>query len=325
MINYDRATPLRPKVFISCGQHTDEERGIARQIASELFKLGFEPYVAVVEQTLEGLKTNLFRQLETSEYFLFIDFKRERMGWRKPHRGSLFTNQELAIASFLGLEAIGFQEVGVRERDGMVSVMQLNAERFSNRSYLVDQVLDRVRAQWRTGWRRALAFEVGLNPYDERYSDATFQEADGAGQFRFHFLAVRNLHDRLAAYHCQVYVTRLNLVDSALDLLRAGTELKWSGYKYPAVRIRPGTARPFDALVVPHASPKDAFLHSITDATDYFTRFCSLGTFEIEFEVTSSNFPSSRCQALITIGKTVEDITIDLLAKGDDASGVTLA
>ncbi|NUM38791.1 MAG: hypothetical protein HUU52_06630 [Armatimonadetes bacterium] len=301
---------LRPKVFISCGQHTEDERGIARQIADELSKFGFEPYVAVIEQTVEGLKNNLFRQLETSEYFLFIDFKREQIANSADHRGSLFTNQELAIASFLGLEAIGFQEVGVKQYDGMIGVMQLNAEPFRDRSGLVEQVLKRVHAQWRSRWKRALTFEVGLNPYNEFYSDATFHEDDGENQFRFHFLAVRNLHDRVSANDCQVYVTKLNLVDSALDLLRAGTELKWSGYMYPAVRIRPGTARLFDALVVPHASTKNAFLHSITDATDYFSRLCSEGTFEIEFEVTSSNFPTARCQALISIGASVEDSTI---------------
>jgi len=316
---------LRPKIFISCGQHSDEERGIARQIADELSKLGFEPYVAVVEQTVEGLKNNLFRQLETSEYFLFIDFKREPIACSADHRGSLFTNQELAIASFLGLEAIGFQEVGVRQFDGMIGVMQFNAESFSDRSDLVNRVLARVQSQWHTGWRRALTFEVGLNPYDEPYSDATFQEVGEAGRFRFHFLAVRNLHDRLSANECQVYVTRLNLVDSDLDLLRAGTELKWSGYSYPAVRIRPGTARLFDSMVVPHDSPKDAFLHSITDATDYFTRFCIQGTFEIEFEVTSSNFPSSRCQAVVTIGATVDECKIELRAEAEESSGVTVA
>jgi hypothetical protein len=50
------------------------------------------------------------RQLETSDYFLFIDFKRERIRCPNIFRGSLFTNQELAIASFLGLESIVFQE-----------------------------------------------------------------------------------------------------------------------------------------------------------------------------------------------------------------------
>jgi hypothetical protein len=316
---------LKPKVFVSCGQHTEDERGIARQIAEELTRLGFEPYVAVIEQTVEGLKNNLFRQLETSEYFLFIDFKREQFANSTDQRGSLFTNQELAIASFLGLDAIAFQEDGVRKLDGMLYAMQLNPESFADRSGLVVQVLKRVQAQWRTGWRRALTLEVGLNPYDESFSDAAFQEDDEERLFRFHFLAVRNLHDRVSANDCQIYVTKLNLVNSALDLLRAGTELKWSGYMYPAVRIRPGTARPFDALVVPHASTKDAFLHSITYATDYFTRLCTEGTFEIGFEVTSSNFPTARCQALITIGESVEDCTIDLQGNGDDESEVTLA
>ena len=46
---------LPARVFISCGQDkgTDEVQ-VARDIAAEFRKLGFDPYVAVEEQTLRG-------------------------------------------------------------------------------------------------------------------------------------------------------------------------------------------------------------------------------------------------------------------------------
>lgn len=68
---------FRARVFISCGQakHTDEP-AIADAIAKELTDLGFDFYIAVQEQTLSGLKENIFRKLRESEYFLFVDFKR---------------------------------------------------------------------------------------------------------------------------------------------------------------------------------------------------------------------------------------------------------
>ena len=48
-------------MFISCGQAkgTDEER-IAAEIARRLQELGFDPYIAIQEQTLRGLKENIF-------------------------------------------------------------------------------------------------------------------------------------------------------------------------------------------------------------------------------------------------------------------------
>ena len=225
---------LRPKVFISCGQHTEDERGIARQIADELSKLGFEPFVAVMEQTVEGLKNNLFRQLETSEYFLFIDFKRDQFANSAEHRGSLFTNQELAIASFLVLEAIGFQEEGVRRLDGMLGAMQLNAESFADRSALVAQVLQRVDERWTTGWKNGLRFETSQPSHNDAFV--------GKNPCRFHFLSVHNLHNRKSADNCQVFCKSLRRLGSDRDLLKAATELKWTGYPYPEARIRPGTS-----------------------------------------------------------------------------------
>src|SRR6266571_4187938 len=95
---------LRARVFISCGQskHSDEVE-TARKIARRLQELGFDPYIAVEEQTLRGLKENIFSQIENSEYFVFVDFKREQLVSNDPpmHRGSLFSHQELALASFL--------------------------------------------------------------------------------------------------------------------------------------------------------------------------------------------------------------------------------
>jgi hypothetical protein len=57
--------------------------------------------------------------LEKSEYYLFIDFRREELGSQR-FRGSLFSHQELGIATYLKKEHILiFQERGVLERDGI--------------------------------------------------------------------------------------------------------------------------------------------------------------------------------------------------------------
>ncbi len=69
---------LRARVFISCGQQrgTDEVQ-VARRIANKLTSMGFDPYIAVEEQTLRGVKENIFRRLSESEYLVFVDFKRD--------------------------------------------------------------------------------------------------------------------------------------------------------------------------------------------------------------------------------------------------------
>src|SRR5436190_19996924 len=117
------AEPPRARIFISCGQSKEsDEPQVAREIAVRLERLGFDPYIAVAEQTLRGVKENIFEQLRKSEYFLFVDFKREFLVGTEPPvcRGSLFSHQELAIASFLDIDVLAFQENGVKRTDGLL-------------------------------------------------------------------------------------------------------------------------------------------------------------------------------------------------------------
>ena len=50
------------KVFISCGQQKESyEVDIAHKIKERLEELGYDPYIAVEEKTLRGVKENIFR------------------------------------------------------------------------------------------------------------------------------------------------------------------------------------------------------------------------------------------------------------------------
>ena len=136
------------KIFISCGQQPGQERNIAKDIAIELKRLGYAPYIAFEEQTLRGLKENIFETLRDTAYFLFIDFKREKIVDKKEesaYRGSLFSHQELAIASYLDLEILAFQENGIEKLDGLLSVLQVNCISFSTDKELKTLVLQEVK------------------------------------------------------------------------------------------------------------------------------------------------------------------------------------
>src|SRR5438874_9303687 len=97
-------TQRRALVFISCGQRKEsDEPAIAQRIAERLEELGFDTYIAVQRQSLRSLRENIFEHLRDAEYFLFVDFPREELipldGTQHERRGSLFSHQELAIAS----------------------------------------------------------------------------------------------------------------------------------------------------------------------------------------------------------------------------------
>ena len=58
------------RVFISCGQRPEaRETEVAAAVATALANEGFSPYVAVRQQTLQGLKENIFEKIEEAEYF----------------------------------------------------------------------------------------------------------------------------------------------------------------------------------------------------------------------------------------------------------------
>ena|ERR1700730_6729167 len=91
----------RAKVFLSCGQDPDyDEVGVDKEIEVALGEqgLGFDVFFAPRAQRSNSLTEVIFRELETSDYFVFIDFKREKLlppnkDNTSFHRGSLEIRQ----------------------------------------------------------------------------------------------------------------------------------------------------------------------------------------------------------------------------------------
>src|SRR5690349_20052762 len=94
---------LKSRVFISCGQSTPEEQQTANKISAMLEERGFAPYVAKNVQTVFEIDSGIIRELKNSDCYLLITFCREKLR-KAEFRGSLFSNQELAIAYALGFE-----------------------------------------------------------------------------------------------------------------------------------------------------------------------------------------------------------------------------
>jgi hypothetical protein len=100
----------RAKLFLSCGQ--DEKYGepqVGEKVADSLRQIGFDVFFAPRVQDNKSLTQVIFRELEDSDYYVLIDFKREKLVppfevASFQHRGSLFSHQEFALACYLGLE-----------------------------------------------------------------------------------------------------------------------------------------------------------------------------------------------------------------------------
>ena len=225
--------PTEPaRVFISCGQADNSEIQAAKEVAARLEALGFTPYIATEQHSLLAIRENVFPRLTDTEYFLFIDFRRERVGRRltrpSEFRGSLFSHQELAVASYLEKEVIVFQEKGVKRLDGLIGHLQANCIEFADRSALPDLVAEQVHRQsWSPDWRNQLV--VTLN--DPAYSDAKTQHPVMG---RFFHMRVFNRHHRRTARDCFGYIRSVVANSNGKSVPFEGVELKWAGYIFPA-------------------------------------------------------------------------------------------
>ncbi len=302
------ADPGPARVFLSCGQNAEtDERKVAEAIAATLRDAGFDPYVGVQEQSLRGLKENIFAQLSSSEYFLFVDFKREKLGTTASaeHRGSLFYNQELAIASYLDIPVLAFQEKGVKELDGVLGFLQGNCIPFTDRNTLHAVVAREIQKQernWRPDWRSLLSLERG-----EPSKALTHL---GARQLaRWYPVHVKNLHREKTARNCTVYLNKTVCCSSHEERRPRTVELKWTGYRYPSVSIAAGTNRPFDGFYVLEREPPVLNFAFFTDSDEYRFHVQGPGEFVLEYTVLSDNFPAATSEFLVTIGRRWDEIT----------------
>jgi hypothetical protein len=308
----------RARVFISCGQTKySTELETAEKIRGRLQDLGFDSYIAVEEQTLRGLKENIFRQLETSEYFVFVDFKREQLtlvtgtGSGEPtHRGSLFSHQELAVASYLDIPLLASQEKGVRKDDGILRFLQANAIEFTDRNLLPNVIADEVqRRKWNATARKELVLEREENQSVDAGVFGTQQVR------RFYYLNVRNLHHQHIARNCYVYLEKVIRLDAARTEIPFGSvELKWAGYTLPNAHILPQTARPFDAMFIPTDTPNLVGFNAFSDSTLFGRPLINqAGQFELQYAVISDNFPIARCSVVLNLYDVLDQTTVKLL------------
>lgn len=281
---------VKSRIFLSCGQRP-EERKVVEDIKQSL-ESEYEVYVATQQHTPEGFKENIFRHLENSEYFLFIDFKREELSGKKGHlcfRGSLFSNQELALASYLGLDILPFQENGVEEHKGIMQFVMANPISFTNKEALPSLVIKEVKKQWKTGWRNQLDLSESksashVKKYGEEERPALW----------FH-LIVKNLHKSKQALNCTAFVKEV-ISNGSDPVTPELSELKWKGMALgQSVVIPPGKERKLDAFHIFDDSPENIilglnpFLVDSTAVEEEYT-LKGPGDFSVRYVLYSDNF-----------------------------------
>jgi hypothetical protein len=316
---------IRARVFISCGQQKgSDEVQVSHSIAGKLEKMGFDPYIAVEEQSLAGVKENILRRLSESEYLIFIDFRRERLFREEngtfvdtdKHRGSLFSHQELAIATYLDIKCLAFREKDVKEDDGILKFIQANCIEFSDRHLLADVVAQKVsekvsKHEWDPNWRNELMLSRDNTKEFEHVDYVSRQQAPA----RFYHIRVENLHRRKIAHDCAVYLEKIEDLSSGNVVIPELVEFKWKGVTTSRVSIPPKNSRYFDAFYIYETMPKTVALGINSFIID-FSGYHALYTLrnpsdcQLTYVVFSENFPPVRGTFKLHMGDWLDDIEL---------------
>jgi hypothetical protein len=160
-------TSEKPLIFISCGQYTESERQLGKNISSLLAtaRPDVTAYFAENQSTVEGLSNQVLKALYRAAGFICVMHRRgdlEVPGGRTVTRGSVWIEQEIAIAAFINhvlgrsVPMLFYKEAGV-SIEGIRSVLLMNPRiEFATESQVLEDL---------TSALPMIAF-VPYNPYD---------------------------------------------------------------------------------------------------------------------------------------------------------------
>ena len=147
----------KPTVFISCGQFTEAEKRLGRQIAQMVKTVaGLEPFFAEDVQDLNGLDDNILKALRDCAGVIVVLHPRgkiERPDKTTVTRASVWIEQEIAIATYIQrvekreLRIAAFQHRDV-DREGLREFLHLNPATFTDESEVLVALSEQL-----AGWR----------------------------------------------------------------------------------------------------------------------------------------------------------------------------
>jgi len=271
---------LKARVFISCGQRDDQEKDFALTCKNYFESKGFIAYFAEEVHSLEALTENIFRHLKNSEYFVFIDFKREELPNGK-FRGSVFVNQEIAIAAFLEIETVGFHEAGV-DREGVIEHLIANPIYFNDKADFLKKLKKNTK-EWHPDWRNELSLKF-LRVVPDVMTVQTRKLTD------WYHLQVRNNHHSKYARNCVAYVLEIKNTDTGEEIYPASFELTWSGTGLFEKHILPKRAAEVDAFLIYQGEDVIKFQHRASTSSQYRMPELKKGNYLMTYLIVSENF-----------------------------------
>jgi hypothetical protein len=231
---------MKSKVFVSCGQRP-RERCVAQALGELLEKRGFSVYLAINAQTILEINAGIIGALKNSDCYLFVNFRRDPIDDK--YRGSLFSNQELAIAYALGFQRIlVVNQCGVLS-EGMLRYIGINTEEFEGFDDCCAVV---ARALDRSGWTPDYIRRLSADSL--HFSDELIRYGQLVG--RFLYVDIRNGRSDIAALEATARLSEYGLRGEPLQPSLICSPLKATARPGFSHTIFPQSHEAFDLLCV---------------------------------------------------------------------------
>ncbi len=282
---------MSAQVFISCGQRTKEEIRFAKEIKKFIKNKGYEPVLSSEMHTLKGVNECLITEMEKSDYYLFVDLKREKIEGNKKikYRGSIYAHQELAWAYLFGLDNVIFlqQEAEGFKSEGLLAYWLNNPIKFNDLKLdnnLKNNISKKMTDfKWSPVYSRHFDVKLGQKP------KTFFIYEDHSGKMnQYIWLAeIQNLRSDKPARNCTAVLWKINDEDSPDK-----SNLKWAGRKEAyAGFIRPNDCIALDLFAISYRNPHEVYLHTDMDVYPRTHLRSKEGIYELIYRIYAEDFP----------------------------------
>jgi len=284
-------------VFISCGQDNDREKSFGNRMVEYFQNKGFDTYFAEHIHCSKPLLQSILQALKESEYFVAWNPYRDKGG----SCGSLFVQQEIAVAASLELPIIYFFDKGVNKTSGMSGALHLNGIEVNNISSL-EQELNKLTKGWDNTSKNQLYLHFG----NEHKNIAVVNHPQQPLSNWYHII-VENGCSYKQAKNCRAYAQKI-LKNNSQDLTsKYKQELIWAGAGVGSISITAKTKRDVDAIWTLQGSKKWT-LQSIQTSTVYAYPVLDDGKYKIIYVVVSDSFPDASIEVEVDLKNDVASV-----------------
>ncbi|HBN75526.1 MAG TPA: hypothetical protein DD473_06855 [Planctomycetaceae bacterium] len=307
---------MAARVFVSCGQATNEERQVASKVKEWLESKGYDVFVALETQSLNDINAGTIGHLRMADYFLFIDFPREEIvpsdvdsKLERKKRGSVYSHQELAIAYVFGFpESIFLKHQDVELR-GIAQFQMANAAEFKDYDELpiIVQTLVEERC-WSPLYTRHLRATEIIKPQSP-------QSYDSLGNIRNDwnfYVKIHNNRTDAVAWHCVGRLTKL-WYDGNEQQLHDKNPLSWGGRSGYESLIFPGDSESLSLFGVDQDQNRHIYLHSQRGIPPQNPIINLPGVYRLEYQVVAESFPLYEFEIELTHTKDIKTIQVKLI------------